>query len=290
MSQIAKVMEGFTLDSLLNEVGNKLDTKQFALPRKSTTQALVYLLHLTLAGLDVGHCSARLFFADFRKRFDLVGHNTIIAELENLKVYPAIIRWVKVFLTGRAQCVKFGMATSSWKRDALRQAKNSCSSKRFLAFSERFWEKEGIFGGKTKTDLPSHMLYYLKGGLNFTGSIVMSYIWGDKSCVFAARGDNELLQIVLSNLATIHGKHIQRLFTGGVVKHWSLDPYILGAYAYHTPFQRSKIHKELESAADRIWFAGEYISVPHAWIESAVKSALRTAVYMSTDMHSEFFT
>ena len=155
MSQIAKVMEGFTLDSLLNEVGNKLDTKQFALPRKSTTQALVYLLHLTLAGLDVGHCSARLFFADFRKRFDLVGYNTIIAELENLKVYPAIIRWVKVFLTGRAQCVKFGMATSSWKRDALRQAKNSCSSKRFLAFSERFWERKEFLVEKRKRIYPA---------------------------------------------------------------------------------------------------------------------------------------
>ena len=115
-SQIGKVMEDFTLDSLLNEVSSKLDIKQFALPGKSTTQALVYLLHLIHAGLDVGHCYARLFFADFRKGFDLVDHNIIIGELENLRVDPAIIRWIKAFLTGRAQCVKFGMATSSWKK------------------------------------------------------------------------------------------------------------------------------------------------------------------------------
>ena len=40
--------------------------------RKSTTQALVYILHLIHAGLDIEHCYARLFFADFRKGFDLV--------------------------------------------------------------------------------------------------------------------------------------------------------------------------------------------------------------------------
>ncbi len=33
------------------------------------------------AGLDVGHCYARLFFADFRKDFHLVDHNIIISEL-----------------------------------------------------------------------------------------------------------------------------------------------------------------------------------------------------------------
>ena len=40
---------------------------QFAVPRKSTTQALVYIFHLIHAGLDIGHCYARLFMADFRK-------------------------------------------------------------------------------------------------------------------------------------------------------------------------------------------------------------------------------
>ena len=101
-SQISKVMEGFTLDSLLGEVSSKLGTKPFALRRKSTTQALVYLLHLIHAGLDVGHCYARLFFADFRKDFDLIDHN-FIGELRNLQVHPAVIKWIKSFLAGREQ-------------------------------------------------------------------------------------------------------------------------------------------------------------------------------------------
>ena len=84
------------------------------MPRKSTTQALVYILHLIYAGLDIGHCYARLFFADFRK--DLVDHNVVISELNNLNVHPPIVRWIKAFLTGRGQSVKVAMVSSSWKR------------------------------------------------------------------------------------------------------------------------------------------------------------------------------
>ena len=73
-------MEGFTLKSLMSDVGHQLDLKQFALPKKSTTQALVYLLHVILASLDHGHCPVRIFFADFKKGFDLVDQSVIIVE------------------------------------------------------------------------------------------------------------------------------------------------------------------------------------------------------------------
>ena len=102
-SQIAKVMEDCTLDILFPQVINKLDTKQFALPKKSTTHALVYLLHSILKALERGSCTARLFFADFKKGFDMVDHNEIVKELVCLGVKPAVIRWIKAFLSNREQ-------------------------------------------------------------------------------------------------------------------------------------------------------------------------------------------
>ena len=108
-------MEGFSLDSLLSEISEQLDVKRFAVSGKSTTQALVYLLHLIHAGLDVGQCSARLFFADFRKGFDLVDHNIIVRELVNLNVHPVLIRWINSFFTNREQCVRINNSTSSWR-------------------------------------------------------------------------------------------------------------------------------------------------------------------------------
>ena len=115
-SQISKVMKGFTEKALLSQVLYKLDTKQFVLPKKSTTHALVNLLHSILTGLDKGHCSARVFFADFKKGFDLVDRNAIVQKLQNLQVYPAIIRWINTFLLDREQYVRTGKGKSSWKR------------------------------------------------------------------------------------------------------------------------------------------------------------------------------
>ena len=51
---VAKVLEGFSAKSLLMCVWDKLDSTQFALPGRSTTQAVVYLLHTILESVDGG--------------------------------------------------------------------------------------------------------------------------------------------------------------------------------------------------------------------------------------------
>ena len=97
-SQVSKLLEGFTLKLVLlvlSQVADQFDPKQFSLPKKSTTQAVVYMLHSLLAVLESGQCSVRIFFADFKKRFDLVQlvhHNVLNDELVKLGVHPAIYR------------------------------------------------------------------------------------------------------------------------------------------------------------------------------------------------------
>ena len=89
-----------------------LDSKQFALPGRSTTQALVYLLHTILETIDRGEMYVRLFFSDFSKGFDLVDHNALLHELDNLDVDPHLMRWIAAFLTNRKQWVKVGTVLS----------------------------------------------------------------------------------------------------------------------------------------------------------------------------------
>ena len=112
------MLEGLVLKSFTSEVAHKLDSKQFVLPKKSTTQALVHLFHLILSVVDHGQRSVRIFFGDFKKGFDLFGHNVIIDELQKLQVtvITAIIRWIGPFLSCLEQCVKGSSSTSSWKR------------------------------------------------------------------------------------------------------------------------------------------------------------------------------
>ena len=111
-SPVAKVLEGFSAKSLLMCVWDKLDSKQFALPGRSTTQALVYLLHTILESVDGGEMYVRMFFSDFSKGFDLVDHNVLLRELDNLDVDPHLVRWIAVFLTNRNQRVKVREALS----------------------------------------------------------------------------------------------------------------------------------------------------------------------------------
>ena len=87
-SQVSKVMERFIKKKLFSQIKYKLNTKQFGLPSKSTTHVLVFLLHSILSALESGNYSVRLVFADFKKGFDLVDHNVILRELENLDAHP----------------------------------------------------------------------------------------------------------------------------------------------------------------------------------------------------------
>ena len=112
-SPLAKFHEGFTLDLLAAEVSDKLDIKQYSVSGKSTTHALVYMLHIILAALDKGNNLIRIFFADFSKGFDLVDHHSLLAELRALDIHPVIIRWICAFLPNRPQRVKIGSSLSS---------------------------------------------------------------------------------------------------------------------------------------------------------------------------------
>ena len=96
----------------MKEVGHLIDPKQFSTQGKSTTHALVYLLHNIFSALYRGEIYARVFFADFSKSFDLVDHNVILSELETLGVNQLLINWIGSFLSQRSQQVKIASTLS----------------------------------------------------------------------------------------------------------------------------------------------------------------------------------
>ena len=106
MSHLAKIMEGFTLSALLNQVCDKLDVYQFVLAGKSTTHALACFLHALLQSLDHGDVLPCVFFADFSKGFDLVDHSILFQELQLLGVHEATSCWISSFLSSWVQRVR----------------------------------------------------------------------------------------------------------------------------------------------------------------------------------------
>ncbi|KAK9520307.1 hypothetical protein VZT92_020203 [Zoarces viviparus] len=175
--------------------------------------------------------------------------------------------------------IDFQPPLSADKTEALRSVHYASSTKVILSFSERFWEKEGIRGGKSITDRPSRFIFYPSHGFPGTaaGALLASYTCSDDSTLFQGVSEDELMAVVLEDLVKIHGEYIRALWTGGLVKKWGLDPYSLGAFALFTPYQQGQYARELFQSEGRLHFAGEHTATPHGWIETAMKSALRAA-------------
>ncbi|XP_077467790.1 L-amino-acid oxidase-like [Stigmatopora argus] len=174
--------------------------------------------------------------------------------------------------------IDFQPLLSKDKMEALRTVHYASSTKIFLSFRERFWEKEGIKGGRSITDRPSRFIYYPSHTFPGTdaGALLASYTCSDDSTLFQGLSEAEVMDAVLDDLVKIHGEDIRSSFTGGHVKKWGSDPYSLGAFAIFTPYERP-FAKELFRSEGLVHFAGEHTARPHAWIETAIKSALRAA-------------
>ncbi|XP_026178577.1 L-amino-acid oxidase-like [Mastacembelus armatus] len=188
---------------------------------------------------------------------------------------------VLVTTTARAALfMDFYSPLSIKKMEALRGVHYDSSTKIILTFREKFWEKDGIRGGKSITDGPSRFIYYPSHSFTrnkTVGVLLASYTWSDDSLLLNGASDEDLKELALRDLAQIHGDHVRSLCTGVVVKRWSLDPYSLGAFALFTPYQHLEFAKELFRPEGRVHFAGEHTAFPHAWIETAMKSAIRAA-------------
>lgn len=172
------------------------------------------------------------------------------------------------------------------KMEALRSVHYDSSTKILLTFSERFWERDGIRGGKSITDRPSRFIYYPSHGFpgnDSIGVLLASYTWSDDSLLFLGASDEELKELVLRDLVQLHGERVRSLCTGVLVKKWSQDPYSHGAFALFTPYQHLEYAAELFRSEDRVHFAGEHTAFSHAWIETAMKSAIRAATNINKE-------
>ena len=82
-SCLAKVIEGFTHRRLLEQLRSDMDPRQYARHGLSTTHLLIYLKQAIHETVDSGNCSARIFYADVTRGFDIIDHNTLLNELDS---------------------------------------------------------------------------------------------------------------------------------------------------------------------------------------------------------------
>lgn len=111
---LSKLLESYVGNWMLTQVTRKLDQKQFgALRGRSTTHALVDMLHAWHQAIDQSHI-ARVVFVDFSKAFDRLDHTVLMNNLIQLGIHGSVLKWFSSFLIGRQQRVKVAGCYSSW--------------------------------------------------------------------------------------------------------------------------------------------------------------------------------
>ncbi len=75
------------------------------------------------------------------------------------------------------------------------------------------------------------------------------------------KGDEAILNVMLSDLELIFGDTVRERYIDGVVQDWSGDPYVRGSYSYPMPSTYAgpvSMRQQLRQPIDeRIFFAGE---------------------------------
>ncbi|RAL24051.1 flavin monoamine oxidase family protein [Thermoflavimicrobium daqui] len=167
---------------------------------------------------------------------------------------------------------------SHQKRKAIRELHYLAGTKIGIQFKNRFWEKEGMFGGKSVTDLPMRFAYYPSHGFGKANGVVLgSYTLEDDALIWERFSKKEAVLKNLAQLAKIHGKQIFKEFVTGTMHSWLKYPYTAGAIAMFKPTQETVLYPHILKPEGRLHFAGEHTSLTHGWIQGAIESGIRAA-------------
>jgi monoamine oxidase len=137
------------------------------------------------------------------------------------------------------------------------------------------------FGGGSTTDNPNRFMYYPSHQVPGSdgGVVLASYSWSDDAAHWDSMEDDERYIYALRNLQAVHGRRIEVFYTGyGQTQSWLRDPYAFGEAAIYTPHQMTSFHLDVIKPEGPVHFAGEHVSLKHAWIEGAVETAVRVAI------------
>lgn len=209
--------------------------------------------------------------------------------------YAHVISTVPLTCLRTMDLVRCGLTTK--QSNALRELQYSPSTKIGIKFKTAWWttgtDSSGkvidITGGQSYSDLPIRTVVYPSYGVGTdtpTTVLIASYCWTEDARRLGALmdqgtdADTQLLKLVLKDLALIHKVSVRFLETQ-YVDHfawdWSHSPLTMGAFAFFGPGKFGDLYDSLNvpAANGALHFAGEALSVRHAWVVGALDSAWR---------------
>lgn len=164
------------------------------------------------------------------------------------------------------------------------------SCKVSLLYKTRFWESldPPIIGGCGATDIPGiGSVCYPSYAINSSGPgvILASYQSGTLCRSAAALSDADHIGIVQRAMVEVHGEIAAEQYTGIYDRQcWEVDEHQAGAWAAPFVGQQDLYLPAYYQTEFKTIFIGEHTSYTHAWIFSALDSAVRGTAQLLLDM------
>ena len=105
---VSKVANEFVVEDVVKPaVLDVIRGNQYrAIPKSSTTMALISMLHAWSLGTDGNGATVRTMLFDYRKAFDYIDHSILIDKLCKLDIPRSVANWIIHFLSDRFQRIK----------------------------------------------------------------------------------------------------------------------------------------------------------------------------------------
>ena len=213
------------------------------------------------------HVVVKGYFSNSRQPFEVEGYAVIVATPIN------ILRQIKFTPDEHTE------PPPQYFHKAIEDIFTGPSTKLFIQTKTRFWEKEGIKGGFSKTNLPIGQLHYPSNVTHVHAGekgILMVYTWKTEALLFGSLDPTTALHEAVEQIATIHPEIKGQVETGAVCA-WYNHPTAQGAYTLLKPTQYQNVHYLMKCPMANIFFAGEGLSFASGWIQGALESGLRAA-------------
>lgn len=189
---------------------------------------------------------------------------------------------------------------SNLKMRAIREVNYTPSQRTLLLCKERFWEKQGIIGGGSFTDLPIASIWYPSDHAKYINSsnnmgyqlnnlpsnepgvLLGSYNFGLDAIRFSNLPEEELFSELKREIEMVHGLsegYLDNIIEEHKTVAWDKEPSFRGALTFFQTEQKRLFSyaMTLPEYNNRVFFAGEHISAVHRWMQGALQSGMKAA-------------
>lgn len=224
----------------------------------------------------------------------VIEYGTAPPTFNEKSIYETFDYVICAFPMGLLREINIQPPFSEVKTEAIKDMVYTDAQKTLFLCKERFWEKQGIFGGSSYTDkiigaivYPSDHAYCNQQNTNSCSSyepgiLTASYNLGQDAIRLGMTTDVNKYRFICRDVEDVHGLsngYLNNIVVGFKTVDWNKEIWAKGAFQMFLPGQR-KTFLYLSSIPEydnRVFFAGEHTSVKSAWMQGALQSGISAA-------------